>query len=102
MLAPRMALALGWICCFQLGASLGLSPGQGQREKPISFPISLECAECLWHEWMSLEQMDSDQPNTCRHWEALGELTELGFALLLASLMSWWRENEDVEEGRWA
>lgn len=86
MLALTMALAL----VLNLLLPIRGQPGAGARsgtegETPLSFPISLELEECLWHEWMSSEQMESDQPNTCRHWD---KLSELGFALPLGNLMS--------------
>lgn len=69
-----MALARVLDCCFQSGVLSSAEPRSGMEgEMSIQFPISLELGECLWHKWMSPEQVESDQPNPCRHWDKLSD-----------------------------
>lgn len=75
MLALQVALALVQDLLLLIKGHPGAEPREGtQGEAPISFPINLELLECLWHEWMSPEQIESDQLNACRHWNKLHEL----------------------------
>lgn len=77
MLALWVALAPVQDLLLLIRGQPGAEPREGREgEAPISFPINLELDECLWHEWMSPEQIESDQLNTCRHWN---EQCELGF-----------------------
>lgn len=68
MLALRMDLALVLDLLLPIRGQSGAGSRSGtEGETPLSFPISLELEECLWHEWMSPEQMEPDQPNNCSH-----------------------------------
>lgn len=65
MLALRTTLALVLDLLLLIRGQPGAESRSGlEREIPISFAISLELDEGLRHEWMSPEQMESDQPNT--------------------------------------